>query len=250
MGDASGEEGHCVLWRRSDGTRMRIRVDGLIPLDELQRALYSMECEEYDVPVALVKWQHVSLRHNLQLLYEILVGHGLPTFPARQEALRGWDDLHARMEPMDMVVDEATRPPPSEVMTVLPEGTVAGYPSGMQRVVADLGELVDLPEEEPTLNHLWFVNHCRFPPEALHRCHATLSMDMCDRMGQLHPRPAVRTYVLDGVSLPLLLWYRSQQTRVMPMVQEYLHLSGPTAVVRRSDRPRPTPTRPACGSSP
>ena len=221
------------MWRRSKGTPLRILVDALVPLDELRRAVYSMECSEYDVPVALVKWQHVSLRHNLQVLYETLAGHGLPTFPGRQEALRGWDDLHSRVERMDLVADESVRPPPSEAMTlVAPDGQLA-YQSDIPRQVTDLGELVDLSEEEPMLNHLWFVNQCKFPKDALSRHHATLSMDMCDRMSQLHPRPAVRAYTLNGVSLPLLLWYRSQQTRVIPMVQEYLHLIVP---VHRSMR--------------
>ena len=222
------EDGTAVLW--GNQRNLRIPVDPLIPREELRCALFCMECAEDPLDVAFVRWQTVSRRVALQLLYETLVAHGVATHPPQAEALRGWDELHAG-GPLVAV------------------GGVQTVPA-LEDLTAD-----GLNEGGPVFSHLWaVVRLCRFPAEALRRCHAALSMDMRERLAHLSPgltgppptppvrptaEPLVRAYSVEGTTAPLLLCppgrameltarpgcrYQAYRPRVLAMLREFLHV--------------------------
>lgn len=88
---ADEDDGCVVLWGNAsdpDDARLRVHVDAVVPRDTLRRALLSMECSNYDLPVAHVKWQRFQGRAALQVLYDTLLAHGIPVHPDRAEALR------------------------------------------------------------------------------------------------------------------------------------------------------------------
>lgn len=250
-----------LLWDNTEtGKTMRIAIDSaVVPHDQLVDAVRCMDCEGYDgMMVANIRWHRISSRVSLQILYETLVAHGIPVFPCMADALSGWDGQHAAAAaaapptapcvalPPEVTEEAAVAadpqqghhkrkrdaPQPHNNMAVVAannpttttEAAMGLFATGVHSIQSLL-ELVNADEDEPMFSHLWVVGSvCRFPLTLLQTCHATMGMDLCERVSNLSPKAIVRSYSLGNVIVPLLVWYRSYRTRVVSMIQEYLHI--------------------------
>lgn len=228
-GQKGGSELH---WDGENGTKLHIWMDPVIPLVVLQRAVQVIHCAEYAVPVAHIHWNAVPGRGDLAVLYDTLEAHGIPVHPDRVAAMRGWDDMQA--PPSRAVIPS---PPTSIIMEPPPPVAAASSDGSTQPPhpgiwkVESLEELMRFSDQDHLFTHLWVVvRRCHFPLDRLtthSHTHAALGMDLCERLSRLSPEPLIRAYHWHGVTVPLLLWYREQEARVVSLIQEYLHIMYP-----------------------
>ena len=113
----------------------------------------------------------------------------------------------------------AVRPPPAASDLVAADG---------DRMVAVLAAALALGDRDPRagVNHLWILREALGLPVALlERLHASLAVDLAERVAPLTPRATVRAYRCGDLELPLLCWFPHQRTAAVCMLQEFLHVA-------------------------
>lgn len=229
-----GTGGSVLLWETGKGSHVRVWVDPDVPLQVLNKAVWVIRCAESTLPVAHIRWNAVPDRGCLSLLYNTLEAHGIPIHPDHAAALRGWDDHRGQTEegggrtPLALSVRQETTTSVRPELALTVTGQNEGHHQPGVWRVESLEELTRFADGEPLFTHLWVVaTRCRFPLERLRAGHAALGMDLCERVSRLSPEPLVRAYHWDGVTVPLLMWYRDQEPRVVSLIREYLHIMYP-----------------------
>jgi hypothetical protein len=196
-----------VVWANGEPPIV-VAIDTLVPREEVEWSLHQLDVAEFDVPVAHVQWHRVSKRAWVQILYDTLDAHGIPVHPSRAEALTGWDDLHCTA----LSVPAHDPLPREEHHNLALMNAVTS--------VQSLDHLITRDPKEQMLSHPHVVVHILGFPRALYEeCHGAMGMDMRERLAKVSPEAIVRAYEYDGVTVPLLLWYRAMQSRVVAMVQ-------------------------------
>lgn len=212
-----------------------------------------------------VRWNRVKQRAQLHLVYDVLSQHGFRGQPPKAEALSAWDDLHrcdeiplsegivmeggggtdelprtqqqqqqaeAQDTPVDHHADaevESLPPPPAPGNATGPL-VLCGTQDLDERVrrIQSLDDLMQPDDGDVFVNHLWILGKVlRVPRDALEAQHAAIGSDLFERVRGISPQPVVRGYVYNRLTVPLLLWLRSYQDRVVLMLTEYMHLCHP-----------------------
>lgn len=228
-------------WNPGDPNNVKVEIDAdVVPTEDVQAALWMLPRrgpqETGGSPAAFVKWHRVHTKSALHGLYDALTAHGITIEPSRPDALLAWEELMRSPHSHGAVAVSPGSLPNSQAVAQVAEKKQECVPlTAVFAVDEGLYEL--LHQEDATgvcddqwINHVWVIGAVlRYPTKLLLQRHAAIGLDVRERLSALYPTPMVRAYrTPDGMLVPLLLWHRAYESRVVALLQEYLHVVHPS----------------------